>query len=78
MIGELLERMHRTEIIARVVDGKLELDAPRGVLTDPVLSVIRRHKEELIRALSQRKRDPDPTPDVSEAADHRKHREELL
>lgn len=48
----LLDRLRDLGIRVRAVDGELELDAPRGKLTDQLLADIRAHKRDLLRLLA--------------------------
>jgi hypothetical protein len=41
-------------IVTTTVDGDLELDAPRGVLTQAKLSVLRQQKAEIVGLLTRR------------------------
>jgi hypothetical protein len=41
-------------IVMATPEGDLELDAPRGVLSEAKLTVLRQHKAEIVRLLSRR------------------------
>lgn len=41
-------------IVTATTDGDLELDAPRGVLTETKLIALRQHKAEIVRLLPRR------------------------
>jgi hypothetical protein len=48
MIQELVSKLKDLKVNVQLVDGKLDLEAPRGVLSKELLNEIRFHKEDLI------------------------------
>lgn len=59
---KLLAELARLDIRLRPAGEKLQVDAPKGVLSDELLSLIRQHKAELLRLLTydpmDHRRDP--------------------
>lgn len=49
---ELLARLAALDVLIEPAGDKLRVDAPKGVLTDELWSLIRAHKAELLRLLS--------------------------
>ncbi|MBB5624285.1 hypothetical protein HDE69_005386, partial [Pedobacter cryoconitis] len=52
MISELYLKLKELKISIRLVDGRLDIEAPRGVLNNELLSKIKLHKEELIQLIT--------------------------
>uniref|UniRef100_UPI0030EB3DAE amino acid adenylation domain-containing protein n=1 Tax=Ascidiimonas aurantiaca TaxID=1685432 RepID=UPI0030EB3DAE len=47
-VNDLYKKLKELKVRIKLVDGKLDIQAPKGVLTPEILSEIRQHKQEII------------------------------
>ncbi|MEO1515847.1 MAG: amino acid adenylation domain-containing protein [Bacteroidota bacterium] len=58
-MNELISKLRQLNIKLNLVDGKLKINAPRGVVTGEIIQQIKKNKEALIHTLSSRQQKED-------------------
>ncbi len=57
-VAALIHELSRQDVKLMVQNGKLEINAPAGVLTDDVVSQLREHKTEILTCLADKQPSP--------------------